>query len=53
MCAEASEATLALLVLGDRFEEVESVEVWPEAVGDEEFGVGDLPEEEVGDALLA
>ena len=28
-------------------------EVGPEAVGDEDLGVGDLPEQEVRDALLA
>ena len=50
---EASEAALALLVVGDGFEEVDAAEVGPEAVGDEDLGVGDLPEEEVGDALLA
>src|SRR6266852_237336 len=32
---------------------MEAVEVGPETVGDEDLGVGDLPEEEVGDALLA
>ena len=51
--AEAAEAALAVLVVGDGFEEVEAAEVGPEAVGDEDLGVGDLPEEEVGDALLA
>jgi len=51
--AEAAEAALAVLVVGNGFEEVEAAEVGPEAVGDEDLGVGDLPEEEVGDALLA
>ena len=51
--AEATEAAFAALVVGDGFEEMEAVEVGPEAVGDEDLGVGDLPEEEVGDALLA
>ena len=50
---EAAEATLALLVGGDGFEEMEAAEVGPEAVSDEDLGIGDLPEEEVGDALLA
>ena len=51
--AEATEATLAALVSGDGFEEMKAAEVGPEAVGNEDLGVGDLPEEEVGDALLA
>ena len=51
--AEATEAAFAALVGGDGFEKVEAVEVGPEAVGDEDLGVGDLPEEEVGDALLS
>ena len=50
---EASEAAFAALVVGDGFEEVDAAEVGPEAIGDEDLGVGDLPEEEVGDALLA
>jgi len=51
--AEASEAAFAALVGGDGFEEVSSAEVGPEAIGDVDLGVGDLPEEEVGDTLLA
>ncbi len=51
--AEAAEAAFAALVGGDGFEEMEAAEVGPEAIGDEDLGVGDLPEEEVGDALLA
>jgi hypothetical protein len=51
--AEASEAAFAALVVGDGFEEMDAAEVRPETVGDEDFGVGDLPEEEVRDALLA
>src|SRR5581483_12052008 len=41
--AEAAEAAVALLVGGDGFEEMDAAEVRPEAVGDEDFGVGDLP----------
>lgn len=51
--AEATESALAMLVGVDGLEQVKAVEVGPEAVGDEDLGVGDLPEEEVGDALLA
>ena len=51
--AETTEAAFAALVGGDGFEEMEAVEVGPEAIGDVDLGVGDLPEEEVGDALLA
>ena len=50
---EAAEAAVATLVVGDGFDEMEAAEVGPEAVGDEDLGVGDLPEKEVGDALLA
>ena len=32
---------------------MEAAEVGPEAIGDEDLGVGDLPQEEVGDALFA
>src|SRR5271156_5783400 len=48
--AEATEAAFAALVGGDGFEEMEAVEVGPEAIGDVDLGVGDLPEEGVGDA---
>ena len=51
--AEAAEAALAALVVGDGFEQMDAAKVGPEAVGDEDLGVGDLPEQEVGDALLA
>src|ERR1700721_624659 len=51
--AEATEAAFAALVGGDGFEEMEAVEVGPEAVGDEDLGVSDLPEEEVGGARPA
>ena len=51
--AEAAVAAFAALVVFDGFEEVGAAEVGPVAFGDEDFGVGDLPEEEVGDALLA
>src|SRR5882757_7598487 len=51
--AEATEAAFAALVGGDGFEEMEAVEIGPETVGDEDLGVGDLPEEKIGDTLLA
>ncbi len=46
-------AAFAVLVLGDDVEQMGLVEVGPEHGGEEEFGVGDLPEQEVADALLA
>src|SRR6185312_44950 len=49
---EAAKAALALLVGGNRFEQMRAAEVGPEAIGDEDFGVGNLPEQEVRDALL-
>src|SRR5580704_273507 len=51
--AKSTEAALAALVGCDGFEEMEAVEVGPEAIGDEDLGVCNLPEEKVGDALLA
>ncbi len=49
---ESAETALALLVVRDGFEEMDAAEVGPKAIGDQELRVGDLPEEEVGDALL-
>ena len=40
---KAAEAALAVLIVGDGFEEMEAAEVWPEAVGYEDLGVGNLP----------
>jgi len=51
--AEAAEAAFALLVVVDGLKEMDAAEVGPEAVSDKDLGVSDLPEEEVGDALLA
>jgi hypothetical protein len=43
--AEATVAALASLEVGDGFEEVDAAEVGPEALGDEDLGVGDLPKQ--------
>jgi hypothetical protein len=51
--AQAAEAALALLVVLDGLQQVDAAEVGPEAVGDEDLRVGDLPQQEVRDALLA
>lgn len=39
-------------VLGDGVPQVATVDVWPEAGGEEQFGVRGVPREEVGRALL-
>src|SRR5271165_3087872 len=44
---------LAALVLGDGLEEVLAPEVGPQDVGEHELRVGQLPQEEVRDAVLA
>src|SRR5271163_135517 len=51
--AETAVAAFAALEVGDGFEQMHPAEVGPEAVGDKDLGVGDLPEQEVRDALLA
>jgi len=43
--AESAVAALAALEVGDSFEQVESAEVGPVALGDEDLGVGDLPQQ--------
>src|SRR6185503_6682149 len=51
--AEAAEAAVAALVVGDGLEQMDAAKVGPETIGDKYLCVGDLPEQEVGDALLA
>ena len=46
-------AAFAFLEVEEGFEETGAVEVGPEGFGDEDFGVGDLPEEEIADAHFA
>ena len=50
---QSAEAAIAPVERGQSFCEIVSGEVGPEAVDEAEFGVGALPQEEVGDALLA
>ena len=50
---EAAEASIALLESGDAFQQVFAAKIGPEALRHEDFGIGDLPEEVVGDAHLA
>jgi len=50
---QAAETAVAALVVGDGLEKMSAAEVGPEAISDVDLRVGDLPEEEVGDALLA
>src|SRR5689334_11743252 len=53
LLAGAAEAPLAPLVRRDRLAERLGAEIGPERLGEVELGVGELPEQEVGDALLA
>src|SRR5689334_11968416 len=53
LLAGAAEAALAALVRRDRLAEGLGAEVGPERVGEVELGVRELPQQEVGDALLA
>ena len=50
---EAAEAPVPALVLAHRVEEVLTAEVGPEHVGEHQLAVGQLPQQEVGDAVLA
>src|SRR6202050_367199 len=51
--ADAAEAALAALEVGNRLKKVDSAEVWPETLGNEDLGVRNLPKEVVGKAHLA
>src|SRR5258706_14098341 len=53
LLAGAAEAALALAIGGHRGIEGRSVEVRPQRLGEVELRIRELPEEEVGDALLA
>src|SRR5688572_23378890 len=50
--SHSTESARAALELGDGAVQVEGAEIGPEGGGDEELGVRDLPEQEVGDARL-
>lgn len=43
-------AAFAFLEVEEGFEKTGAVEIGPERIGDEDFGVGNLPEEEIADA---
>src|SRR5881227_1483949 len=51
--SDSTEAPVAALVVGDGAVEVGGLEVGPERRRHPELGVGDLPQEEVGDTHLA
>ena len=51
--SEAAVAAFAALELANGLEQMDAAEVGPETLGDENFSVGDLPEEVVGEAHLA
>src|SRR6266545_6977747 len=53
LLARAPEAALALAIPGDRRVELPGVEVRPQRRGEIELGVGELPKQEIADALLA
>src|SRR6201997_5329524 len=46
-------AAFAFLIVDEGFEEAGAIEIGPESFGDEDFGVGNLPEEEIADAHFA
>src|SRR5215831_8485976 len=50
---QAAEAAVALLIIDNSFEQVNSPEVRPESVGHVNLGVGALPQEKIRDAQLA
>ena len=50
---EAAVAAFALLEIDQRFEQARAGEIGPESFGDVDFGVGDLPEQEIADAHFA
>src|SRR6187402_86673 len=51
--SNAAVAAVAALEFNDAFEQMQAAEVRPEEVGDVKLRVGNLPEEEVGDAHFA
>src|SRR5262245_29870808 len=53
LLAGPPEAALALLVRDDRPVETGGVKIGPQGVGEVELGIGQLPQHEVADALLA
>src|SRR4051812_34131735 len=53
LLARAAEAALAAAEGGERFLERRGAEVRPERIGEVELRVRELPQEEIGDALLA
>src|SRR5579885_621501 len=46
-------AALAAAVVGDRLFEVAAPEIRPQRLGEDELGIGALPQQEIADALLA
>ena len=53
LLAGAAEAPLAAAVRSDRLVERRGVEVGPQRLGEVELAIGELPQQEVADALLA
>ena len=51
--AHAAVAAVAFLEFHQGFEEARTVEIRPKSIGDENFGVSNLPEEEIADAHFA
>jgi len=50
---DAPVATFAFLEVDERLEEAGAIEIRPESFGDEDFGVGNLPEKKIADAHFA
>src|SRR5436305_530270 len=53
LLARAAEPAFALLIGADRAVELGRVEIGPQRVGEVKLAVGELPQKEVADALLA
>src|SRR5882724_13705226 len=51
--ADAAVAALALLKLEQGLKQSRSIEIRPERFGNEDFSIGDLPEQKIADAHLA
>ena len=50
---QATEATTALLVIGDCLQKVQATKIGPQRIGYIDFRVSHLPEKKVGDSQLA
>ena len=52
-CCQAAEAPLAALEIGDGRAQIVGAEIGPQRIDEAQLGVGRLPQQEVGQPLLA